>query len=120
MHLIQDGLRLARVGCSTDDEVIGERSDFAKIQNPKIYCLFGFSGLGSGRPIRKIFGGFDGSGKDCSINQVSDVLLPVGYYTGKSISTRAKDANARSDTRKGIRSSLRTALDDAAVLREVP
>ena len=41
MNLVTDGLILADVGAGTDDEVIGEAGNLAKIEDDDVECFFG-------------------------------------------------------------------------------
>ena len=52
VNLVRDSLALARIECSTDHEIVGERCYFAKVQDNYICSFFRFSSPCGGEPIR--------------------------------------------------------------------
>ena len=51
-NLVCYRMGLTRIRDGTDDEVIGEGSDFAEVKNLQIKGFFGFSCPGRGEPVR--------------------------------------------------------------------
>jgi hypothetical protein len=50
-NCIRYGMRLARVGNGADDKKVCERSNFAKIKDPKVVSFLRFSGANGGEPV---------------------------------------------------------------------
>lgn len=55
---IADGLNLARIGAGGNDEVVGERGDFSKVQNADFDGLLGFGSVHGSKPERSFEGVF--------------------------------------------------------------
>lgn len=79
--LVRDGVPLARVRNRADDEVIGKRRYFAKVEDRKIGGFLGFNCPGGGQPVGKRLntGGFPGS--RAGDQKLRKFLLQLAYYT---------------------------------------
>ena len=80
--VVADSVRLARVRNGANDEVVGEGSDFAQVQNFYIKGFPRFGPSGGDEPVGQVLNagglGVSGTARQTRLN----VLLRLAYYSG--------------------------------------
>ncbi len=80
LDLIADGMALAGIRNSTEDEEVGERRDLAQVKDAQARGFFRLSRTRSRTPVRELSGGCRGGGFNRTAGQTRlNVLLRLAY-----------------------------------------